>query len=251
MIPLSVPAALGRYVKIGEGVYSEVFRRAGSAWVIQVIRPERHELDLATLRGEEAYLRDVFANMPGLIPAQRLIPTPPGAPRGTAGVVLAKRFVPVDGHRNLRTATAHQLGPRLVRQLDQFVGIVRELLADPSGNPLPGTPFSAVPDIIDPPLTNLAVDVDGNLRLLDTNRLIGSKALAHCLATDQTLDLKRRRIHAMLLRRLMFLEARYLGRDRASLRGDPLYRGYLTVRDLATLFAQAAELCEPIEPGVR
>lgn len=254
--------ARAQYVQIGEGLYSRVFRRAGSRWVFQLFRPERFELDGATLERENAYLRDVFASMPGLIPEQRLFaPAAAGQTqldgagepgrRGVADAVMAKRFVAVDPHRNLRVVTSRQLGPRTVRQLEQFVAIMRDLLADPVGQAVPGTRFSAVPDIIDPPLTNLAVDIDGDLRLLDTNRLISSKALAQCLDEGVHLDVDRRWIHALLLRRLMFLEARHLGRDRASLRRDPLYRAYLSPSDLAGLFAAAAEVREPVEPGPR
>ncbi|WP_370132611.1 hypothetical protein [Streptacidiphilus sp. EB103A] len=60
----------------------------------------------------------------------------------------------------------------------------------------------------------------GNLRLLDANRLIGTRAL-RALGPGQTLDRVRRPIHAQSLRRLMYLDAAFCGRDSDQLDAAP------------------------------
>ncbi len=68
-----------------------------------------------------------------------------------------------------------------------------------------------LPDIIDPDWANLVIDSrTRDLTLIDTNRLISTHKLAQLSATGQSLDVKRRRIHALLLRRLMYLDSKYL-----------------------------------------
>jgi hypothetical protein len=104
-----------------------------------------------------------------------------------------------------------------------------------------------LPDIIDPDCTNLVVNVrSGDLALIDTNRLISTRKLARLAASGQPLDPEEHRIHALLLRRLMFLEAKYLRRTRAALRHDPGYARYLDTAGFEMLCAASAEAGEPI-----
>jgi hypothetical protein len=104
-----------------------------------------------------------------------------------------------------------------------------------------------LPDIIDPNCANLVINTrTGDLALVDTNRLISTRKLARLIATGQPLDPARHRIHALFLRRLLFLDATYLGRDRIALRGDPVYARYLDAAGFDAVFAASAAAGEPI-----
>lgn len=102
-----------------------------------------------------------------------------------------------------------------------------------------------MPDIIDTRFQNLALDITGHLRLLDTNRLINTNALRK-LAPGQTLDIGRRRIHALLLRRLMYLDAAFRGRNRQQLANDRVYRRYLSPEAFEQLFSDSTAVGEKI-----
>ncbi|GAA4010511.1 hypothetical protein GCM10022247_35900 [Allokutzneria multivorans] len=235
------------YVRLGAGLYSEVYRRPGSPFVMQLFKTERGELTPAILRAEYAYLRRVFTTQPDLIPRQWVIPLREAEDIGTT--VVVKEFVAVDTARSLRAACPAAIGHRALGQLEQFLATVRELLVDTDRHLLAPHQVSAVPDFIDPDMANLVVDDSGTLRLLDTNRLINSRVLRNVERSDTTLDVHRRRIHALLFRRMMFLEHRFLGRSVAALRADPLYRRFLTVDDIDAVMLDSDRVGEPFEPG--
>jgi hypothetical protein len=234
------------YTKIGEGLYSEVFRRAGSPWVVQLFKVDCDQLTLDKLRREYTYLLKAFASLPLLIPRQRLFA--PGVDAPLARAVLVKRYVQVDHRARLTIVDPARLPARTRSQIAQFLGIVRRLLTDTAPDVELGTDASLLPDIIDPPLNNLTIDTGGDLRLLDTNRLISTKALRALHHAGRTIDLDRHRIHALVFRRLMFLESRYLGRTWRQLTTDPVYRRYLTPSDMQALAAASAAVGEHLEP---
>ncbi|MEU1605987.1 hypothetical protein [Micromonospora matsumotoense] len=235
------------YVRIGEGRHSKVYRRPGSERVVQLFRADCDTLTVAKLRREHDYLLTVFAPvLPRLIPRQRLFVPTPDAPLGQ--VVIVKEYVEVNPQLRLTAAGPSQLPASTMRQLTTFLRLVRHLLLDTAPDPRSGTDASLIPDIIDPPLQNLAVDTSGTLRLLDTNRLISTAGLRHLHQAGETLDPDRHAIHALLLRRMMFLESRWQGRRLAELAADPVYTRYLSPTDMARLAAASATADEPITP---
>lgn len=231
------------YLMIGEGRHSVVWRRPGSPRVMQLFRRDCVGLNLPKLRREYVYLRKVFAVLPRLIPRQRLY-APTGTPLGRA--VMIKQWVDVDPQASLIADPAPDLPEPARQQLVAFLRIVHGLLDDTAPDLDLGTDATLLPDIIDPPLQNLVVDTDGNLRLIDTNRLISTAALRQLHAAGATIDLDRHPIHALALRRMMFLESRYLGRAFEELIRDPVYTRYLTPPDLHTLVAASAAVGEPV-----
>jgi hypothetical protein len=103
------------------------------------------------------------------------------------------------------------------------------------------------PDIIDPDWANLVINIrTGDLTLIDTNRLISTHKLTQLHATGQPLDIRRRRIHALLLRRLMYLDAKYLATTRAELTRDPVYTRYLDPGGFEELFTASTAADEHI-----
>lgn len=209
---MTTPHDARTLVRIGQGVHSEVFRRPGSPFVVQVFKPQCPELTVDKLHREYAYLRAVYARLPRLIPRQRLI-----APHVDASLqesVLVKDYIP---HR--RELALHRIDPALLGsstldQIRRFLRITRGLLADTRPHPPVGGEASMVPDIIDPDWANLVIDIrTGDLTLIDTNRLISTYKLAQLTAAGQPLDVEHRRIHALLLRRLMYLESEVPRRD--------------------------------------
>jgi len=227
----------GGYERIGDGEHSEVFRRPGSRYCVQLFKIGCAELTVAKIRGEYAYLRQVYAELPGLITAQRLFADNPRVP--VWQTLLVKEWVNVDHHRPLNRVRRPDLRPATVEQLASFIEVTRGLLAQP--------PWvqTLLPDIIDDRFQNLALDTHGNLRLLDTNRLINTNALRQ-LAPGQTLDITRRRIHATFLRRLMYLDAAFRDQSTDRLRQDAVYSQYLCAEDFEILFQESAALGEPI-----
>jgi hypothetical protein len=100
---------------------------------------------------------------------------------------------------------------------------------------------------IDPDWSNLVIDTrNGDLTLIDTNRLISTHKLMRRCTAGLPLDGERQRIHALLLRRMMYLESKYLGKTRAALMRDPVYTRYLDRTGFATLFAASAAAGEHI-----
>jgi hypothetical protein len=234
---VNVRDRLGRgYVKIGEGEHSEVFHRPTSGVVLQLFRPGCSTLTITKVVREYHYLRYAYAELPALVPWQRLLTPHPGA--HISDTILIKRYIPVDTTLPLRTSTAGQLLDAGRHQLATFLRITRNLLTHPGLHVL-------IPDIIDTHLHNLALDTTGCLRLLDTNRLINTRALA-ALGPGDTLDPAAHPIHARVLQRMMFLECRYTGRHPAALAADPLYRRYLHLTDVAALHRDSAARGEPL-----
>lgn len=233
------------FVKIGQGVHSEVFHRPESPFVVQVFKPDCPELTVGKLYREYAYLCAVYAAMPRLIPRQRLV-----APRADASLqesVLVKDYIPHDPELALHRVDPARLQPRTVDQIRRFLRITRGLLTDTRPHPDLGGEASMVPDIIDPDFANLVIDIcNGNLTLIDTNRLISTHKLAQLHTAGQPLEVKHRPIHALLLRRLMYLESKYLGSTPAQLVRDPLYAGYLDPAGFQQLFAASAAVGEHI-----
>lgn len=227
----------GRHVRIGRGAHSEVWRRPGSPWVIQIFRPES-PLTVRRLTFEFDRLRAEYAAMPDLIGPQRLF-SPSSHPSGPVAVplhemLLVKQFVDVDPTIALLRARAENLTEAQHLQLAQFITITRGLLTLPLAGDVPQTGVPRLPDIIDDDFRNLAFDRTGTLRLLDTNELISTAHLYDLLGTCETLDVHHRVIHAKFFARLLLLET-LIGRGRRELRTDPLYRGYLTAEQIDAL----------------
>lgn len=239
------PGSRGR-VRIGEGVHSEVFRRSGSAFVVQVFKPGCPELTVDKLHREYAYLRAIYtATMPRLIPRQPLVTPAPHAPLQDS--VLLKDYVPHRPELALHRVNPAQLRPTTLEQIRQFLHLTRGLLADTRPHPHLGGESSMVPDIIDPDWANLVIDTrTGDLTLIDTNRLISTHKLAPLHSSGRPLDLRHRPIHALLLRRLMYLDAKYLRITPAALVRDPLYTRYLDPTGFEALFAASAAAGEHI-----
>ncbi|MGH3768620.1 MAG: hypothetical protein ACRDS0_24780 [Pseudonocardiaceae bacterium] len=233
-------------VKIGQGVHSEVFRQPGTRFVVQIFKPECPELTVDKLCREYAYLCAAYARMPRLIPQQRLI-----ASRAHASLqetILVKGYIPHRPELALHRVDPAQLRPTTLEQIRRFLRITRGLLADARPHPEMGGYASMVPDIIDPDGANLVIDLrSGDLTLIDTNRLISTHKLTQLHSAGQPLDIQPRRIHALLLRRLMYLESKYLGKPRAALKRDPLYARYLDSAGFKELFTASAAAGEPIQ----
>jgi hypothetical protein len=223
------------YRKIGDGEHSEVFRRPGSPYCVQLFTTDCPELTIDKVRREYDYLLRAYAELPDLIPWQRLLAADPHA--HICETVLVKEWVAVDVTRPLGRIRAGDLPDHTVDQLGRFVTVTRDLLDQALDDQ------TLLPDIIDTRFQNLAVDTCGRLRLLDTNRLINTNALRR-LRPGQTLDVGRHPIHALLLRRLLYLDAAFRGRDRHHLTADPVYRRYLNPGDLEQLFAASVHAGE-------
>ncbi|MGH3774993.1 MAG: hypothetical protein ACRDRR_04540 [Pseudonocardiaceae bacterium] len=213
--------------------------------MVQVFKPDCPELTVDKLHREYAYLCTVYTTMPRLIPRQRLF-----APRADAPLqesVLVKDYIPHRRKMALHRVDPARLRPTTVDQLRQFLQITRGLLADTRPHPDVGGEASMVPDIIDPDWANLVIDIrSGDLTLIDTNRLISTQKLAQLHVAGQRLDVEQRRIHALLLRRLMYLESKYLGSTRAMLARDPVYARYLDSAGFEELFSASAATGEDI-----
>ncbi|WP_239331832.1 hypothetical protein [Frankia sp. CiP3] len=226
-----------RYQRVGDGEHSEVFRRPGSRWCIQLFTVDCPELTVSKVSDEYHYLRQVYAALPELLPTQRLFVPHPAA--HISETLLVKQWVDVDTTRPLNRTRPTDLPPAGVDDLLQFIRITRGLLDRAVSEP------TLLPDIIDTRFQNLAVNTGGRLRLLDTNRLINTVAL-RTLPPGQTLDPDRRPIHARLLRRLMYLQAHFAGATRRNLADDPVYRRYLSPAALHRLFDESTADGEPI-----
>lgn len=213
--------------------------------MIQVFKLECPELTVDKLHHEYAYLRAIYAAMPRLIPRQRLVtPRPDGSLQDS---MLVKDYIPHRLELALHRVDPARLRPSTLDQIRQFVHITRGLLADTSPHPDIGGEASMAPDIIDPDWANLVIDTrTGDLTLIDTNRLISTHKLTQLHATGQPLDIRRRRIHALLLRRLMYLDAKYLGTTRAELTHDPVYTRYLDPGGFEELFTASTAAGEHI-----
>lgn len=228
-----------RREKVGEGNHSVVYRRPGAAWCVQVFKPDCPELTPAKVAGEYAYLVQAYAELPDLIPYQRLFTPRPDAHISEALVV--KQWIEVDPALPFASIRRPNLSPGRRDQFDQFISITRDLLYRAREEE------TLLPDILDPRWENLAYDVDGRLRLIDTNRLISTRALRPPrLSPGARLNLDRRPHHAKWLRRLMVLEHRLGGRTRTDFRADPLYRRYLTGYAFDVLFTVSTDVGEPI-----
>ncbi|MPZ85882.1 MAG: hypothetical protein GEV28_38095 [Actinophytocola sp.] len=226
-------------------MHSEVFHRLGSRFVVQVFKPDCPELTVDKLHHEYAYLRTIYAELPRLIPRQRLVQPRPGAP--LQACALVKDYIPHRADFALHRVDPARLAPGTREQIARFLHITRRLLATTAPRHATGTEAPMLPDIIDPDCTNLVVNVrSGDLALIDTNRLISTRKLARLAAAGQHLDPAQHRIHGLLLRRLMFLEAKYLGRTRAALRHDPVYARYVGAAGFEVLCVASAEAGEPI-----
>lgn len=239
------PARATPFVKIGEGVHSEVFHRPGSRFVVQVFKPDCPELTVAKVHHEYAYLRAVYAELPRLIPRQRLIQPRAGAPLWACA--LAKDYIPHRPDFALHRVDPARLAATTREQIARFLHITRELLASTGPQHAIDTAAPMLPDIIDPDCANLVINTrSGDLALIDTNRLISTRKLARLAATGQPLDSVQHCIHALLLRRLLFLDAKYLGRSRVALRHDPVYARYLHAAGFDALCSASAAVGEPI-----
>ncbi|OEV09316.1 hypothetical protein [Streptomyces nanshensis] len=220
------------FEKVGDGEHSEVWRRPGSRFCLQLFRTDCPELTPEKVRREYVYLRRTYASIPGLVPLQRLFL--PGPRAHISDTRLVKAWVEVDSSLPLNRVRRHAMSPLSAAQMERFLFLTRGLLYAARHEP------TLLPDIIDERFQNLAVDTGGRLRLLDTNRLINTHALRD-LAPDETLDITERWIHARWLRRLMYLEAAFTGRSRTELRSDPLYRRYLSPDSFDALFASSCQ----------
>ncbi|MBF6271088.1 hypothetical protein [Nocardia farcinica] len=240
-----------RHRVIGQGNHSTVYHRPGSPVVMQVFRPDAPELTVAKVRREYRYLRAIFDPvLPGLIPNERLLLPAPSARLCEA--VVVKDFVPVAPAWSLRVAARHRLPRQALDQLAVFTGVVRGLLADTAPVSDLDAEASLIPDFIDPPMDNLVVDVAGQLRLLDTNRLISTLELRRRHHAGQLLTVScdgvPAHIYRLVFRRLMYLEHRFLGVPAARFRTDPLITRYLHPAQIEALFAASTTVDEPITP---
>lgn len=193
----------------------------------------------------DAYLRTIYTSMPRLIPRQWLV-----QPRIDASLqesVLVKDYVPHDHDLALHKVDPLLLGLATMDQIRQFLWITRGMLADTSPHPDVRSGVSMLPDFIDPDWANLVIDTrSGDLTLIDTNRLINTHKLARLHAAGKTLDVEHQKIHALVFRRMMYLESKYLGRTRACLARDPVYTRYLNPAGFEVLFAVSAAVGEHI-----
>lgn len=240
-----------RYRVIGQGNHSVVYHRPGSQVVMQVFAPDAPELTVVKVQREYRYLRAIFDPvLPGLIPHQQLRLPRPGAQ--LSETVMVKDYIPVVPAWSLRIAQRRRLPRQALDQLAVFLRVVRGLLADTAPVPALKAEASLIPDFIDPPLDNLAVDVAGQLRLLDTNRLISTRELRMRERVGQVLTLDDddipARIYRLMFRRLMFLEHRFLDIPAAKLRADPLITRYLHPTQIEAMFVASTTAGEPITP---
>jgi hypothetical protein len=236
-----------RHRLIGSGNHSQVYRHRDSRYVLQVFHPDAPELTVDKVRREYAYLRRLFDPiLPDLVPAQRLLLPRPDAPLVQA--ILVKDYVDIAPGWSLRTATRESLPLPALDQLAVFLHAVRELLIDTAAGDDPAA-APLIPDFIDPPLENLAVDTRGRLRLLDTNRLISTAKLREQREQGRLLTGDcpgvAARIFRLMFRRLMFLQHRFLGTPAAELRADQLLLRYLHPSTFDRLFADSAAAGEP------
>lgn len=227
--PLLRPRA--PYTLIGHGEHSEVYRRRGAARCVQVFRPDCG-LTPAKILDEYAYLRRVYAALPGLIPPQWLFETEPG---DIAHAVLVKAWIDVDPGAALNRIRRKDLPEPGAAHLRCFITTTRDLL-ERAGH----QDGILLPDIIDHGFENLSLDTTGHLRLLDTNRLINTRAL-RALRPGQKLDTEARPIHTAFLRRLIHLDARYGAYSARQVAADPLYRRYLSPDHIGDLLGHGAQ----------
>ena len=233
------------FEKLGEGMHTEVYGHVpDNGYVVQTFRPE-HALSRDALGLEYDYLVEAYAAMPGLVPKQRLTTSDAFLPLERAALVKERVYSdPTMG--TLLNVAAPDLAPKTLAQLRQFVDITKTLFTQVLSNPDLAGLGSRVPDIIDPEFSNLVIDNRDNLRLVDTNKLISTKHLNGLTEAGAKLDVSNRRIHGLLLRRLMFIESKFFGRTAKQLRADSFYAQYLSSEGFDQLFEQSAAVGEPI-----
>jgi hypothetical protein len=71
--------------------------------------------------------------------------------------------------------------------------------------------------------------------LIDTNKLINVAHLQGLAASGEKLDTVQKKIHTKLLRRLMFIDTKFLGRSRDDLQADLFYLQYLDPETIGEL----------------
>ncbi|MFC7344529.1 hypothetical protein [Saccharopolyspora griseoalba] len=228
--------ATRRWSLIGSGVHSEVWHRTGSAYCLQLFRPDAPELTPTKIDREYAYLQHAYRAMPRLLPHQRLLRL-----GGTlTECVLVKQYVSHSAVPRLHRVDPDRVPAGALAQLRQFLAVTRRLLA---AAPDVGEAV-LLPDIIDDECANLVIDNTGALRLVDTNRLISGRKLAELRGAPLPLDTHV--IHAKFLRRMLLFESTFLGRRRSELARDPLYTQFLDPPTFAALLEHSAALGEPI-----
>lgn len=226
------------YVLVGDGEHSRVFRPPhGGPYCVQYFKPDAPELTPDKVEAEYAYLARAYANCPGLVPDQILVRADPES--HLCQMVLVKQWVEVDTGLNLGRLEAHQLPAPARKELAAFIATTRTLLDRAAQEPV------MLPDIIDDRFQNLAVDTSGHLRLVDTNRLINTNALRR-LYPGQRLDVHHRWVHGRFFRRLMYLEAAFLGRAHTHLAADALYLRYLSPDTIRVLLRYSAQIGEQV-----
>lgn len=227
------------FEQIGEGMHTRVYRHTTSSdkynFVIQTFKPEINELSLEGIGLEFDYLREAYKEMPDLIPHQRLF-RPKNSSSLHDAFVIKKEIKSDPASNNLLDLSPHELNGKTLNQLRKFIEITKNLFTYESTTPSLQKMGSCVPDIIDPQFNNLIVDKDANLRLVDTNRLINTKHLKHLLSIGEKLDISDRRIYALLLQRLIFIESKFLGKTSGQIINDNFYNRYLNDTDLQALF---------------
>lgn len=77
--------------------------------------------------------------------------------------------------------------------------------------------------------------------------MISTRKLAQLSAAGHSIDVAQQRIHTLLLRRLMYLESKYLGSTRHALMRDPVYSRYLDPAGFETIVAASSSVDEHIE----
>jgi hypothetical protein len=236
-----------RFEKIGEGMYTEVYRQLPSnGFVLQLFKESAHELEKTKMNYEYEYLLEAYSEMPDLIPSQRFITSPVESSLGDTALVK-KEVKTYPSANTLLNSPKEALSSHTFKQLSSFVRITKKLFSHQSDIAHLRELGSRVPDIIDPQFNNLLIDINGNLRLVDTNRTISVEHLKRIAADGQKLDIEGKKIHALVLQRLMFIDAKFFGKSCENIIRDPFYSRYLTVEDSQELFDRNKEVHEPQE----
>lgn len=237
------------FIKIGEGMHTEVFIRLDSQGkadhVVQTFRKDVHDLTYESVQQDYAYLLAAFADMPNLIPHQTFVHQEDVTElRDT--VLFKERVIEDSQNGNLRSISKDDLQPKTQTQIEQFIAITKSLFSHNSEDPAMRELGRSVPDIIDPEFENVVIDVDGNLKLVDTNRLISVQRISEKAAHGAKVDIDRKYIHALLFRRLLYFEAKFLGKTPEQLKHDPFYTHFLDESAIEALMERSSAVGEPI-----
>lgn len=236
---LSNPSTIPQLRKVGEGMHTEVYcHHPCNGLVVQVLKKE-HELSVADLTQEFEYLKEAYSSMPHLIPEQKTVVL---EETGLVDDILfVKERVYPRSDLSLLSSPVNLFPKTTLREIEQFLRITKELFNRTSQQTSLRYLGSRVPDIIDPELNNLVVDRDNRLRLIDTNKIISTRHLTQLATEGKKLDTKNKKIHTLLLGRLLLLEYKFLQKDILQFQQDDFYQQYLTKEDISILYSKAKD----------